>query len=69
MSTYLFRGIDAALWAAAQRRAASEGRSMRYVLLALVGEYATHGYDALVCAPPHTGIPTSDGHPAGQEQV
>ena len=64
MSTYLFRGIDAALWAAAQRRAASEGRSMRYVLLALVGEYATHGYDALVCAPPHTVTPEPVTTPA-----
>ena len=39
MLTYALRGIPPALWAAAKRRAANEGHTLRWVLLALLARY------------------------------
>lgn len=43
MKFYLVRNIPDALWIQVKRRAASEGRSLRWVLLALLRYFAAHG--------------------------
>jgi hypothetical protein len=43
MANFYLRDIDPDLWRRAKARAASEGRTMRFVLLALLRVYAKHG--------------------------
>lgn len=42
--SYALRGIDADLWRRVKVKAAYEGRSIRFVLLAFLAAYAEHGY-------------------------
>lgn len=41
---YALRGVDRELWTQVKVRAASEGRSIRYVLVELLKIYAAHGF-------------------------
>lgn len=41
---YALRGVDRALWNRVKARAAGEGRSIRFVILALLKVYAAHGF-------------------------
>ena len=41
---YTLRQIDPELWDAVKKRAASEGRSIRFVLIELLQVYAKHGF-------------------------
>lgn len=41
---YALRGVDRELWTRVKVRAASEGRSIRFVLLELLKVYADHGF-------------------------
>jgi len=41
---YTLRAIDDGLWRQVKARVASEGRTIRFVLLALLRVYAKHGY-------------------------
>lgn len=41
---YTLRSIDDSLWRQVKTRAASEGRNIRFVLLALLRVYAKHGF-------------------------
>jgi hypothetical protein len=43
MATYMLRAIDPALWARVKARAASEGRPLKSLFLALLADYASHG--------------------------
>ena len=43
MKTYLLRDIPDGLWIHVKRRAAKEGRNLRYVILRLLGSYADKG--------------------------
>lgn len=44
MLNYVLKRIDPELWVAVKARAASEGRSVRFVLLELLRVYAKHGF-------------------------
>ena len=50
---YALRRIDADIWRKAKTRAASEGRTIRFVLLELIRVYAKHGFHV---------VETFDGH-------
>jgi plasmid stability protein len=41
--TYLLRNIPDDLWVRVRQRAASEGRSLRFVILKLLEHYVRHG--------------------------
>ena len=41
----MLRNVDGELWAAVKRRAAEEGRSVRWVILQLLWLYANHEID------------------------
>lgn len=41
--TYLLRNIPDELWIRVKRRAASEGRPLRFIILKLLEYYAAHG--------------------------
>ena len=43
MPSFIIRHIDPELWQAVKARAAQEGHPLRWVLLALLREYLTHG--------------------------
>lgn len=43
MAAYILRNIDPELWAKAKKRAAGEGRGLRWVILALIHYYAEKG--------------------------
>lgn len=43
MKSYLLRDIPDDLWVRVKRRAAREGRNIRYVILRLIGFYADKG--------------------------
>jgi len=42
---YLVRDIPDDLWIRVKRRAAKEGRSLKWIIIALLTRYATHGID------------------------
>lgn len=42
--SYLLREIPDTLWSRVKARAAGEGRSLRYVVLRLLGDYARRGF-------------------------
>lgn len=44
MKNYLLRDLDEDLWRQVRARAAGEGRSVRFVLMALLKAYANHGF-------------------------
>ena len=46
MASYILRTIDPELWLKVKTRAAQEGRPLRFVILALLREYLTHGLRA-----------------------
>jgi len=50
---YVLRQIDPELWEAVKARAAEEGRSLRFVLLALLRAYAKHGFSVVENARRH----------------
>lgn len=41
--TYLLRGIDPALWAAVKARAATDGHTIRWVIVTLLTRYVARG--------------------------
>jgi hypothetical protein len=43
MAAYILRNIDPELWAKVKRRAAGEGRGLRWVILTLIEYYAEKG--------------------------
>lgn len=43
MASYILRTIDLELWAKVKARAEQEGRPLRFVILALLREYVSHG--------------------------
>jgi hypothetical protein len=43
--SFILRNPDPELWDAFKRRAAAEGRSLRWVLLELIRRYIAHGLD------------------------
>ena len=45
MKFYLVRDIPDDLWVRVKRRAASEGRSLRWIIITLLEYYAKHGID------------------------
>ena len=45
--TYPLKDIDPGLWKKVKDRAASEGRSIRFVLLAFLKAYAEHGFSVV----------------------
>lgn len=46
MKFYLVRDIPDELWVRVKRRARSEGRSLRFIVLELLKRYAAHGFDS-----------------------
>lgn len=48
MPSYLLRDIDEKLWRRVKARAASEGRTLRFVVDEMLAAYAAHGYDVLI---------------------
>lgn len=44
---YALRGVDRDLWTRVKARAAGEGRSIRFVLLAFLKVYAAHGFHVI----------------------
>jgi hypothetical protein len=42
---YMVRGIDGVMWKAAKKKAAEEGRNMRWVIINLLWLYANHEID------------------------
>jgi hypothetical protein len=44
---YVIRNIDPELWKEVKAQVATEGRSIRFVLLALLKVYAEHGYNVV----------------------
>ena len=47
---YYLRGIPPEMWRGVKTRAAFEGRTIRFVILALLRLYAKHGLDAIAGA-------------------
>lgn len=45
MKFYLVRNIPDDLWVRVKRRAAKEGRSLRWILLKLLSRYSDHGVE------------------------
>lgn len=45
MKFYLLRDIPDDLWIRVKRRAAKEGRSLRWIVIELLKRYADHGLD------------------------
>lgn len=43
MASFILRSPDPELWQAFKARAASEGRSLRWIVLALIAYYVQHG--------------------------
>lgn len=43
MPDYILRDIDKKLWQEFKKRAASEGRSLRWVILEFIKHYVKHG--------------------------
>lgn len=51
MPSYMMRDVPPELMRRARERATAEGRSLKWVILALLAQYADHGLDALTRPP------------------
>jgi hypothetical protein len=54
MADFILRGVDDGLWKQFKRRAASDGRSLKWIITTLVVYYAKHGL------PTHQPPPRAD---------